>query len=87
MMSPNIYLNASAHHASFIAPVPVFSVYPPLRPQIIKNVGRKLRRNFYPRHNSDTRHQEAGQVDYDGSGQQSCKCNYVDFSKWALPME
>ena len=60
-MSPNIYLlNVSAHHASFIEPVPVFSVYPPLRPQIIKNVGRKLRRNFYPRHNSDTRHQEAG---------------------------
>ena len=22
-----------------------------------------------------------GQGDYDGSGQQSCKCNYVDFSK------
>ena len=21
------------------------------------------------------------QGDYDGSGQQSCKCNYVDFSK------
>ena len=25
-MSPNIYLNASAHHASFIAPVPVFTL-------------------------------------------------------------
>ena len=22
---------------------------------------------------------------YDGRGKQSCKCNYVDFSKWALP--
>ena len=22
---------------------------------------------------------------YDGSERQSCKCNYVDFSKWALP--
>ena len=25
------------------------------------------------------------QGDYDGRGQWSCKCNYVDFSKWALP--
>ena len=58
VMSPNIY--ASAHHASFIDNWACPRVYPPLRPQIIKNVGRKLRRNFYPRHNSDTRHQEAG---------------------------
>ena len=25
--------------------------------------------------------QYQNQGDYDGSGQQSCKCNYVDFSK------
>ena len=25
------------------------------------------------------------QGDYDGSGRRSCKCNYVDFYKWALP--
>ena len=54
VMSPNIY--ASAHHASFIDNWACPRVYPPLRPQIIKNVGRKLRRYFYPHHNSDTRH-------------------------------
>ena len=45
---------------------------------LVVAVAARHRRSY---RNDETGHGPGHQGDYDGSGQQSCKCNYVDFSK------